>query len=249
MNRFFFRSLAGTPQMEATYAGIRALGLTRIHPTGSSLVVALDGIDFSIPKGSFVVIKGRSGSGKTTLLSLLAGLDRPDAGALEVSGYRLDAGTFPDLDRYRQEMVGMVFQSFNLMPTLNVRENVELPGHLAGKNIHTLRDKSDALLERLSLYDRALHMPGQLSGGEMQRVAIARALINDPAVILADEPTGNLDGRSAEAVVQLLSEFHREDGRTLVMATHSSIADSHADRILHLEDGKIVEMQEEENES
>ncbi|UCF95230.1 MAG: ABC transporter ATP-binding protein, partial [Desulfobacterales bacterium] len=171
---------------------IFARALTRIYPLGDSEVVGLNQVDLEIPAGEIVVLKGNSGSGKSTLLSLLAGLDRPTQGELIVADHDLKNTTDVDLTRFRREVVGMVFQSFNLLPTLNVLENVCLPALLAGKSYQKIQSKAVELLDWLNLKSRRRHFPAQLSGGEMQRTAIARALINDPRIILADEPTGNL---------------------------------------------------------
>jgi putative ABC transport system ATP-binding protein len=188
-----------------------------------------------------VVLKGRSGSGKSTLLALLAGLDSPTAGALTVAGVNLSAASDRRLTRYRRETVGMIFQSFNLLPTLSVLENVKLPALLAGESADDVESRARGLLDDLGMADRLSHHPDQLSGGEMQRTAIARALINDPALILADEPTGNLDSRNGEAVMALLADLNRTRGRTLVLATHSDQADPYAGRRLNLADGRLAD--------
>lgn len=219
---------------------ISAKGLTRIYPLGESRITGLDAIDLEIAAGEMVLLTGVSGSGKSTLLSLLAGLDRPSAGELTVAGRDLTRASGPSLDEYRRHVVGMVFQSFNLMPTLDVLENVCLPGLLAGRSMVAVRKRAEALLEWLRLGPRLAHLPSQLSGGEMQRTAIARALINDPSVILADEPTGNLDSRNGAAVIGLLTELNRASGKTVVIATHGGLADEAATRRIRLGDGKIL---------
>ncbi|MCU0585847.1 MAG: ABC transporter ATP-binding protein [Desulfobacterales bacterium] len=198
-------------------------------------------IGMAIAAGEMVVLKGNSGSGKSTLLALLAGMDRPTAGELTVAGHALSAPDGVDLTRYRREVVGMVFQSFNLLPTLNVLENVCLPALLAQKPADNTRARALELLEWLGLAPRLAHMPAQLSGGEMQRTAIARALINDPALILADEPTGNLDSRNGRIVIDLLAQLNRESGRTVVVATHSDLADALATVHIRLRDGAIAD--------
>ncbi|MFP4309041.1 MAG: ABC transporter ATP-binding protein [Desulfococcaceae bacterium] len=220
---------------------IEAVGLTRIYPMGDARVVGLDGLDLVVRPGEMVVLKGRSGSGKSTLLALLAGLDSPTAGALTVGGVNLSAASDRRLTRYRRETVGMVFQSFNLLPTLSVLENVKLPALLAGESADRVESRARGLLDDLGMADRLSHHPDQLSGGEMQRTAIARALINDPALILADEPTGNLDSRNGEAVMALLADLNRERGRTLLVATHGDQADPYAGRRLNLADGRLVD--------
>jgi ABC-type lipoprotein export system ATPase subunit len=220
---------------------ILARGLTRSYPLGDGAVIGINAVDLSVAAGEMVVLKGNSGSGKSTLLSLLAGLDRPTGGDLVVAGHALSDSGRVDLTRYRREVVGMVFQSFNLLPTLNVLENVCLPALLAEKPAEAVRSKAFELLEWLGLKSRLGHTPAQLSGGEMQRTAIARALINDPALILADEPTGNLDSRNGRIVIDLLCELNRRSGRTVVLATHSDLADDLATVRICLRDGALAD--------
>jgi ABC-type lipoprotein export system ATPase subunit len=218
---------------------ILAKGVSRTYPMGGGEVVGISGVDLEISEGELVVLKGESGSGKTTLLALLGGLDRPTGGSLTVAGRDLARATRDDLTRYRRDTVGMVFQSFNLLPTLTVFENARLPALLAGRAPGEAGERALELLRWMNLESRFHHLPAQLSGGEMQRTAIARSLINDPAIVLADEPTGNLDSRNGEAVIGLLARLNREFGRTVVIATHSRIADPAATRIVLLEDGAI----------
>jgi len=220
---------------------INAKKLTRVYALGESQVVGLNAVDLMIPAGELVVLKGNSGSGKSTLLSLLAGLDRPTSGELTVAEHDLTKATPNDLTHFRREIVGMVFQSFNLMPTLNVLENACLPGLLAGKNSSTVIARATEMLGWLGLNQRLTHLPAQLSGGEMQRTAIARALINNPDIILADEPTGNLDSRNGKNVIKLLAELNRKWKRTVVIATHSKLADSLATIQFKLKDGVITD--------
>jgi ABC-type lipoprotein export system ATPase subunit len=182
---------------------ISAIGLTRLYKLGDSEVIGINQVDLEIAAGELVVLKGNSGSGKSTLLSLLAGLDRPTQGDLTVSGHDLTKTSDSELTHFRRQVVGMVFQSFNLLPTLNVLENVCLPALLAGKSIAESRLKAADLLKWLGLDTRLSHLPAQLSGGEMQRTAIARALINDPSIILADEPTGNSSLADSQATVKI----------------------------------------------
>jgi putative ABC transport system ATP-binding protein len=215
--------------------------LTRIYPMGRGEVVGLREVDLEIPHGELVIIKGESGSGKSTLLSLLAGLDRPTGGSLVVAGVKLDRACSRELTEFRRKSVGIVFQTFNLLPTLTVLENVLLPGLLAGQGRREVSGRAVELLCRLDMERRAGHFPSQLSGGEMQRCAIARALINDPSLILADEPTGNLDSKNGTAVVELLAGLNRELGRTVIIATHSSYADLYGTSGIVLKDGSIVE--------
>jgi putative ABC transport system ATP-binding protein len=218
---------------------IVARQLTRIYQMGSNEVVGVDAVNLDIQAGELVILKGNSGSGKSTLLALLAGLDQPTQGHLQVAGHDLRHATPAQLTRYRRAVVGMVFQSFNLLSTLTVLENVALPALLAGHKYAVVQHSARRLLTWLGLEARHNHLPSQLSGGEMQRTAIARALINDPAIILADEPTGNLDTHNSNIVVELLVDLNRRQGRTVIIATHSSLADSYATVTLRLKDGAI----------
>jgi ABC-type lipoprotein export system ATPase subunit len=220
---------------------ISAKGLTRIYALGDSEVIGINQVDLEIAGGELVVLKGNSGSGKSTLLSLLAGLDRPSRGELMVAHHDLNKTSDSQLTHFRRQVVGMIFQSFNLLPTLNVLENICLPALLAGKSIDGCRSKAMELLEWLGLDARLNHLPAQLSGGEMQRTAIARALINDPAIILADEPTGNLDSRNGQLVMDLLAELNQKWNRTVLIATHSTLADEMASVKIGLKDGVITD--------
>lgn len=220
---------------------IVAQGLTRIYRLGSTDVIGIQDVRLNISGGEMVVIKGNSGSGKSTLLALLGGLDQPTGGRLTVAGQDLQKATGAQLNRYRRTMVGMVFQSFNLLPTLSVLENVCLPALLAGRPFDEVRNEAREWLRLLKIEDRLKHYPGQISGGEMQRAAIARALINKPFVILADEPTGNLDSRNGAAVIELLAELNRRLKRTVILATHSTMADPYATRQICLKDGRVTE--------
>jgi putative ABC transport system ATP-binding protein len=219
---------------------IEARKLTRIYHLGDVDVVGIKDVDLRIPAGELIVLKGNSGSGKSTLLALLAGLDIPTGGRLWVAGQDLQHATPADLNHYRRETVGIVFQTFNLLPTLTVLENVCLPALLAGRSNNDVTSQAAESLDWLNLGARAHHYPAQLSGGEMQRTAIARALINRPSLILADEPTGNLDSKNGEAVVELLAELHRRFGRTVIIATHSNLADPYATHSICLKDGTIT---------
>ncbi len=218
---------------------IRAHELSRSYPLGHNEVIGLDRVDLEIPTGALAVLKGASGSGKSTLLALIAGLDRPTGGALTVAGHDLDRLSAAQMTAYRRKVVGMVFQSFNLLPTLSVEENVCLPALLAGAPLTATRKRATDLLDWLGMTGRRRHRPAQLSGGEMQRTAIARALINRPPLILADEPTGNLDSRNGDMVIQLLWDLNREQGCTVIIATHSDQADEKATLGLYLRDGVL----------
>lgn len=200
---------------------------------------ALRGLSAEIPGGGFDAIMGRSGSGKSTLMHLLGALDKPDSGTIEVAGTRIDTLSEKDATRYRRRGIGIVFQSYNLVPTMTAAENVQLPGLLGGDDAAHLRSRSMELLDRLGLADRATHRPEALSGGEQQRVAIARALLYKPPVLLADEPTGNLDSRSAALVWKLLREIAAEQDITVLMVTHEPEAASYCRRIFVVGDGVI----------
>ena len=225
---------------ESSRTVISAKGLTRIYKLGDSEVIGISQIDLDIAAGELIVLKGNSGSGKSTLLSLLAGLDRPTGGELVVAQHDLNKTSESQLTHFRRKVVGMVFQSFNLLPTLNVLENICLPALLAGKSVAESRPKAMELLQWLNIESRLNHLPAQLSGGEMQRTAIARALINDPAIVLADEPTGNLDSHNGQIVINLLAELNQKWKRTVLIATHSTLADEMASVKIGLKDGMIT---------
>jgi len=223
------------------HALILAQGLTRLYPLGSTAVVGVEDIDLAISHGEMVVLKGNSGSGKSTLLALLGGLDLPTRGRLMVAGQNLQKATPKELNAYRRKVVGMIFQSFNLLPTLTVVENVCLPALLAGRPHQEVTNRALEWLDWLHLSSRLNHYPRQLSGGEMQRTAIVRALINEPSIILADEPTGNLDSKNGQAVIELLSELNHKFNTTVIIATHSALADPYATLQIYLKDGRITE--------
>ena len=205
---------------------------------GAEPVVALDGLDLEVPAGEFLALVGESGSGKSTLLHLVGGIDRPTSGQIRVAGREVAALPEPELVLYRRRDVGMVFQFFNLLPHLTVLENVELPRRLDGGQ--DAGERAARLLERVGLARRGRAHPYELSGGEMQRVAIARALVTGARLLLADEPTGNLDSRNGEGVLRLLDEIRRERGVTLLLATHSAAAAARADRTVVVRDGRIA---------
>jgi len=216
---------------------IRCTDLHKRYTLGERTVHALRGLDLTIDGPGFFAIMGQSGSGKSTLLHLLAAMDVPDEGRIEVAGVRVDGLGEREANRYRRETIGIIFQQFNLIPTLTARENVELPGSLAGRDARGLRGRSMELLDRLGVGERADHRPDALSGGEQQRVAIARALLFSPKVILADEPTGALDSQTGEKLWSLLGEVAREQGATVLMVTHEPAAAAHCERIYVLRDG------------
>jgi ABC-type lipoprotein export system ATPase subunit len=212
--------------------------LTKLYGDGAE-VRALDGVDMTMLRGEMVAVMGPSGSGKSTLLNMLGALDRPTSGTVLVDGQ--DLATIKDVDRFRAQMVGFVFQFYNLLPTLTARENVEVP--MQGQPISRGRrqQRAELLLDLVGLGDRMHHQPAQLSGGERQRVAIARALANEPSILLADEPTGNLDSQSGMDVMQLLQRINREQGMTMLLVTHDPRVARTAQRILTMHDGRIVD--------
>jgi|TARA_R110000782_G_scaffold57258_25_gene119806 putative ABC transport system ATP-binding protein len=218
---------------------IRCVDVRKNYRSGGRSVEALRGLSVEIPGGGFDAIMGRSGSGKSTLLHLLGALDRPDSGTIEVAGQRIDTMGEKAATKYRRRGIGIVFQAFNLVPTMTAAENVQLPGLLGGDDPVHLKNRSLELLDRLGLADRATHRPEALSGGEQQRVAIARALLYQPPVLLADEPTGNLDSRSAAMVWALLRDLAGEEGITVVMVTHEPEAASYCRKIFVVGDGVV----------
>lgn len=221
---------------------VRAIDVTRHYRMGGSVIRAADGVNLSIGRGEFVALLGASGSGKSTLLNLIAGLDRPTSGAIVVLGRDLAQMKSDELARYRRETVGMVFQSFNLIPSMTLEENVELPLRFAEVERGERAKRVHGALERVDLLKRLSHRPPELSGGEQQRVAIARALVNQPALLLADEPTGNLDSRTGQEIMTLLRDLNRSLGTTVIMVTHErALADEYARRSIHLADGRMVE--------
>jgi putative ABC transport system ATP-binding protein len=220
---------------------IELRGVVKGYREGEHRREVLSQVDASWKAGERIVLLGRSGSGKSTLLHLLSGLDVPDQGELSVGGYRLDGLSEEARTRFRREHVGFIFQSFNLIPTLTVLENVRFPIEILGRSTRSAGQVATQLLEEVDLKDRAETYPDRLSGGEQQRVAVARALAHDPKLILADEPTGNLDQRSGDAVFSLLHRLARMGNKTLVVVTHDPGLTAGADRVLTLEDGRLTE--------
>ncbi|MGN8632777.1 ABC transporter ATP-binding protein [Blautia sp. HCP3S3_G3] len=217
---------------------LQTQNLKKVYGAGSTAVHALDCIDLSVEKGEFVAVVGTSGSGKSTLLHMLGGLDRPTSGKVFVDGKDIFSLKEEALTIFRRRKIGFVFQSYNLVPVLNVYENIVLPIELDGKKID--RHFVQNILETLGLSDRQDALPSQLSGGQQQRVAIARALASSPAIILADEPTGNLDSKTSQDVLSLLKVTSQKFSQTMVMITHNEEIAQMADRIIRIEDGKIV---------
>ena len=217
---------------------LRIENLSKVYGEGENQVKALDNVSFSVPKGQFVAIIGPSGSGKSTLLHILGGVDRPTSGKVYLDGQDVYAQNEDQLAIFRRRQVGLIYQFYNLIPVLNVTENITLPVLMDGKKV----DKAylDELIGLLSLKGREKHLPNELSGGQQQRVSIGRALINNPAVMLADEPTGNLDSKNSHEILELLKLSHKKYGQTLIVITHDSNIALQADRIITINDGKIA---------
>ena len=220
---------------------VEAFDLVKVFGEGPAAVRAVDGITVAFERARFAAVMGPSGSGKSTLLHLLGGLDRPTSGQVVVGGRDLAALTDSELTRLRAERIGFVFQFFNLLPTLTAEENALLPVMLAGGDVGAARERLDVLFRLMGLVERRDHTPDELSGGEQQRTALARALVTEPDVVLADEPTGNLDSMSSSHVLELLRGAVDDLGQTVVMVTHDPEAAAYADRIVFLRDGRVVE--------
>jgi len=220
---------------------IRCRDVRKVFRQGENEIIALAGISLEISTGSFAVIMGPSGSGKSTLLHLIGGLDRPNGGELLVDGRLLAQMADDQVTLFRRTKIGFVFQFYNLLPTLTALENITLPLILDGRPNAEAGKRAEALLVKVGLEQRSHHLPEEMSGGEIQRIAIARALAFNPPILLADEPTGNLDSKTGAAVLSLLREINREDGCTIVMVTHSQEAASYGDRTIFLRDGRVEE--------
>ena len=217
---------------------LKVENLTKIYGKGTTEVVALDNVSFSVEKGEFVAIVGASGSGKSTLLHLIGGVDRPTSGKVYIDGKDIYSLNDDKLAIFRRRQVGLVYQFYNLIPILNVEENITLPLDLDNRKVDNKHLKE--LLELLGLENRKTHLPNQLSGGQQQRTSIGRALITNPTIVLADEPTGNLDSKSSDEIVALLKKSNKEYKQTIIMITHNMEIAKCADRIIKIEDGKIV---------
>lgn len=224
----------------STEIAVQAAGVTKEYTRDDFRVLALDQVDLEIPRGEFFSLMGPSGSGKSTLLHLIAGIDKPTAGSFLVLGEDISTLSDRDMALWRSEHIGYIFQTFNLIPVLTALENVELPLLLTKLSKQERRDHAGKALELVGLGDRLQHFPRQLSGGQEQRVAIARAIVTDPAIILADEPTGDLDAQSAKDVLTILSELNQHHGKTIVMVTHDPHAAQFADRTRYLEKGSLL---------
>jgi putative ABC transport system ATP-binding protein len=230
--------------MSDTQPAVQLDHVSRHYRMGETSVRAVDDVSFSIPAGEFLALLGSSGSGKSTLLNLIAGLDRPTSGTIRAHGLDLAALPSLELARYRRNTIGMIFQSFNLLPRMTLEENVELPLRLAEVDRGERAQRVKEALERVKLTHRVGHRPAELSGGEQQRVAIARALVNRPKILLADEPTGNLDSATGETILGLLRELQAQLAMTIVMVTHERpLAERFADRLATMGDGKLVSTQ------
>ena len=217
---------------------LRTDHLTKIYGKGDNQVIAVNDVSFSVEQGEFVAIVGSSGSGKSTLLHLLGGVDRPTSGKVFVQGEDVYQMNSDQLAIFRRRQVGLIYQFYNLIPILNVKENITLPCELDGRKVD--EERLAELIADLGLSDRVNHLPNQLSGGQQQRVSIGRALINRPAIVLADEPTGNLDSKSSDEIVELLKISNRKYDQTIIMITHNLEIAKTADRILTMEDGRLV---------
>ncbi len=221
---------------------VKTEDLTRIYSSGTIQVVALKNVTLSLDQGQFFGVTGASGSGKSTLMNLLAGLDRPSSGSIRVQGKLISELDKDELALYRRHQVGMIFQSFNLVSSYSAQENVAFPLLFAGVAKKERNLRAARMLEKVGLYPRKDHRPFELSGGEQQRVAMARALINQPKILLADEPTGNLDSKTSSQIVQTLSELNKKQGLTVIMISHEeSLLDEFADNVIHLQDGKVIQ--------
>ena len=217
---------------------LKVENLSKIYGSGEGEVRALDGVSFSVPKGQFLAIIGPSGSGKSTLLHILGGVDRPTSGKVFLEDQDVFAQDEDHLAIFRRRQVGLIYQFYNLIPVLNVTENITLPVLLDGRKVD--QNRLDELIRELNLTGREKHLPNQLSGGQQQRVSIGRALMNSPALLLADEPTGNLDSQNSQEIVSLLKKANRQYGQTLIVITHDESIALQADRIISLEDGRIT---------
>jgi putative ABC transport system ATP-binding protein len=220
---------------------VRLAGLGKRFVKGKETITIFEALDLTIPQGDFVAVMGPSGSGKTTLLNLLGGIDHPDTGEIHIAGERIDRASQRDLARFRAAKIGFIFQFYNLMPVLTAAQNVEVPLMLTNLSSKQRRTQVETALKVVNLADRMKHYPREMSGGQQQRVAIARAIVSDPQLLLADEPTGDLDRTTADEILAILQLLNRDLGKTIVMVTHDPAAARFARRVLHLDKGRFVE--------
>ncbi len=232
---------AGDTRVSSASTLVDVRGVDKVFKRGSDEVHVLGGLDLTIPEGEFLALMGPSGSGKSTLLNLIGGLDRPTQGSVTVGGQRIDSMSDRKLAAWRARHVGLVFQFYNLMPVLNARKNVELPLLLTKLSAAERKKRASIALDIVGLSHRLGHYPRQLSGGEQQRVGIARAIVTDPTLLLCDEPTGDLDRKAGDEILDLLNALNREQGKTIIMVTHDQLAADRASRTLHLDKGRLVD--------
>lgn len=233
--------MSGRDDAKGLFPLVEIRQLTKAYVRGKQVLEVLHGIDLDIPEGDFVALMGPSGSGKTTLLNLIGGIDSPTSGVLTIDGQRIDDLGGNELAAWRANTVGFIFQSYNLMPVLSAQKNVELPLLLTDMDAGERRHRASIALKLVGIADRAGHKPNELSGGQQQRVAIARALVSDPRILICDEPTGDLDRKTADEVLTLLQQLNREFGKTIVMVTHDPKAAEYAKRTVHLDKGTLVD--------
>lgn len=233
--------MSGRDDAKGLFPLVEIRQLTKAYVRGKQVLEVLHGINLDIPEGDFVALMGPSGSGKTTLLNLIGGIDSPTSGVLTIDGQRIDDLGGNELAAWRANTVGFIFQSYNLMPVLSAQKNVELPLLLTDMDAGERRHRASIALKLVGIADRAGHKPNELSGGQQQRVAIARALVSDPRILICDEPTGDLDRKTADEVLTLLQQLNREFGKTIVMVTHDPKAAEYAKRTVHLDKGSLVD--------
>jgi putative ABC transport system ATP-binding protein len=233
--------MSGCDDSDGLFPLVEIRQLTKAYVRGKQVLEVLHGINLDIPEGDFVALMGPSGSGKTTLLNLIGGIDSPTSGVLTIDRQRIDDLGGNELAAWRANTVGFIFQSYNLMPVLSAQKNVELPLLLTDMDADERRHRASIALKLVGIADRAGHKPNELSGGQQQRVAIARALVSDPRILICDEPTGDLDRKTADEVLTLLQQLNREFGKTIVMVTHDPKAAEYANRTVHLDKGSLVD--------
>lgn len=246
LKELFYRKRPGAQSLAATEGQdiIEICGLKKVYRVGSGHIYALAGIDLTIARGDFCAVVGTSGSGKSTLLNMLAGLEKPSKGEVRIAGRSLIKMTEDQLVQFRRDNIGFIFQSFNLIPTMTAWENVALPLTFKGVPVSERRRRALKMLKQVGLAAHVEHRPQQMSGGQQQRVGIARALVVEPAIIFADEPTGNLDSKTGAEILQLIKKISKEQQQTLLMVTHDDHLAQYADRIIQISDGAIVDIRE-----